>query len=637
MKLAKITLKDFRGFSNEETFNLADGKNLLLYGENGSGKSSLYRAIVEFFNRKTDAKPFRVFRNVFLSGPTKSSIDGHVTLETSGGTQYEWRCLGDRPWRDKKLAKDAREQLADAANRAALLDYRSLLRTNFGALNLRGRLFELAVNTLLVNAPVAVPGGRERTIGQLWAALRSTVPGHRERHTKSRLASIASAEKMFNDALMGILPDVQKRAAEFLSYFDDSFLELKLGFQGVNYHQASKNFSGGELDFEVKLHGVTVPEWNDLLNEARLTALALALYLAGATLANTTPPVGAATPLRLLALDDVLIGLDLAHRLPILRIIEERLPDFQVLLLTHDRVWFDLAQLSVSNPDNWICYEMYSREVRDADVVFDAPVLKPQTEILPGHFITLAKVQLANPNHDYRAAALYARAALEVKLKSYCSSFKVQVPYDLDGRNLNTDHFLNAIERRFLWSGTGASSLFQLRRVKLFREGVLNPSAHFHPVTLAKGEVEEAIRAVELLDFPKKKDEFAKKASELLGKPVLTQVELIDAACYLRTAFETDLRSLLVRYGGTINFRDDWAKIELAELWNSAKVRMSALNNGLAVPLIVEIEAHSLLFLDEWKYSSVRAMTKADLDAAWGALRAAIPPGAPRTRLAAFA
>jgi hypothetical protein len=280
---------------------------------------------------------------------------------------------------------------------------------------------------------------------------------------------------------------------------------------------------------------------------------------------------------------------------------------------------------------------MYSREVHNDELVFDAPVLKPQIENLAGHFIRLAKAQLATPNHDYRTAALYARAALEVKLKSYCSSFKVQVPYDLDGRNLNTDHFLNAIERRFLWSGTGASSLFQLRRVKLFREGVLNPSAHFHPVTLAKSEVEEAIRAVELLDFPKQKDEFAKKASELLGKPVLTQAELIDAACYLRTAFETDLRSLLVRCGGTINFRDDWTKIELEELWDSAKSRMNSINNALAAPLIGDIQGHSGLFLDEWKYSAIKAMTKADLDAAWMALRAAIPPAAPRTRLATFA
>jgi energy-coupling factor transporter ATP-binding protein EcfA2 len=635
VRIAKIVVKDFRGFSQEATFDLDGGKNLLLYGENGSGKSSLYRALVEFFNQAPTARSFGWYRNIFSSGPDKSALDGYVTLELSDGARYEWKCLGKRPPSDSRQPQVVRERLRDASNRAALLDYRSLLRTNFGSENLRGRLFDLAMTTLLANVRVPTAGGVERTIGDLWQRARNSIPRSWQRHTRSKLASIASAETTFNEALRGILPQVQAKTAEFLNYFDDSDIELALGFQGLNYEQFRKDFSGQTLDFEVKLHKVVVPEWNDLLNEARLTAMALSLYLAGVALTNTTPPPGAVLPLRILALDDVLIGLDLAHRLPVLRIVEERLADFQVLLLTHDRVWFDLAQLSVSNPDNWVYYEMYSREVRDGNVVFDAPVLKPQTQNLPGHFIKLAKDHLANPNHDYRTAALYARAALEVKLKSYFSSFKVQVPYDLDGRNLNTDHFLNAIERRFLWSGTGASSLFQLRRVKLFREGVLNPSAHFHPVTLAKSEVEEAIRAVELLDFPKKKDEFAKKASELLGKPVLTQAELIDTACYLRTAFETDLRSLLVRYGGTINFRDDWTKIELDELWDSAKSRMNSINNALAAPLIGDIQGHSGLFLDEWKYSSVKAKTKADLDAAWAALR--VPAAAPKTRLAAFA
>jgi energy-coupling factor transporter ATP-binding protein EcfA2 len=637
VKLVKIILQDFRGFPIEASFDLAGGKNLLVYGENGSGKSSLYRALVEFFNTASDARSFGWYRNIFSSGQEKSALNGHVTLELSDGNRYEWKCLGQRPHTDPGQPQPVRERLRDAANRAALLDYRSLLNTNFGTLDLKKRLFTLAVTRLLSNVTVPVPGGRERTIGQLWQALQATVPQRRyERHTRSRLATIAAAERIFNDALRGLLPAVQAKTADFLRYFEDSALELNIGFPGVHYEQLAKTFSQQELDFEVKLHGVAVPGWNDLLNEARLTALALSLYLAGAALANTTPPAGAAVPLRILALDDVLIGLDLEHRLPLLRIIEQELATYQVLLLTHDRVWFDLAQLSVSNPENWVSYEMFSREARNGTVVFDVPVLKPETEALPEHFIKLAKAQLASPNHDYRTAALYARAALEVKLKSYCSSQKVQIAYDFDGRKLTTEHFLDAIERRFTWMGTGAVSLFRLQHVKLFREGVLNPSAHFHPVTLAKTEVEAAIRAVELLNFAKNSDDYAKKGHDLLAKPVPTAQELIDAACYLRTAFETDLRGVLSRLHGTVKFRDDWAKIDLGELWESAKTAMLAANNALAVPLITDIEAHPTVFLDEWKYSSVSALSRVALDAAWAALRVA-PPAAPKTRLAIFA
>jgi ATPase subunit of ABC transporter with duplicated ATPase domains len=133
----------FRGFPHEETFDLADGKNLILYGENGSGKSSLYRALVEFFNRDSKVRSFGWHRNVFSSGSDQSALDGHVTLEMTDGTRHEWRCLGRRPITDPNQLKDTRERLTDAASRASLLEYRSLLRTYFGIFNIRKRLFGL--------------------------------------------------------------------------------------------------------------------------------------------------------------------------------------------------------------------------------------------------------------------------------------------------------------------------------------------------------------------------------------------------------------------------------------------------------------------------------------------------------------
>jgi hypothetical protein len=307
-----------------------------------------------------------------------------------------------------------------------------------------------------------------------------------------------------------------------------------------------------------------------------------------------------------------------------------------VLLLTHDRVWFELAQLSITNRDNWVYYEMYNRQVRTGSIVFDAPVLTPQLGPVPEHFIKLAKQYLGPPNHDLRAAALYARAALETKLKSYCNNNKIQVPYDLDGRKLNTDHFLKAIERRLVWEGKMPLALFQVQRIKLFRYGVLNPFAHFHPVTLATSEIESALQAVESLDFGVKETDFAAKASSLVSKAALSWDERRDAACFLRTAFEVDLRGLLVRDSGTLVYRDDWAKIGAAELWESAKATMIRVNNVLAGPLISDIERHPALFLNDWKYPSVSALTKPDLDAAWNAIR--VPaPARPETRLATFA
>lgn len=55
----------------------------------------------------------------------------------------------------------------------------------------------------------------------------------------------------------------------------------------------------------------------------------------------------------IMVLDDVLIGLDLSHRLPLLTLLKEEFGDWQLLLLTHDRTWYDLAQLETALEGGW--------------------------------------------------------------------------------------------------------------------------------------------------------------------------------------------------------------------------------------------------------------------------------------------
>jgi hypothetical protein len=381
MKLAKIEIKDFRGFPSPETytFDLAGGKNLLLFGENGSGKSSLFRALIEFFNLSATAASFESHRNVFSAGLGAPVTDGHVTLEMDDGSRHAWPCGGQRPLADPVVPRTTRDQLADAARRAAFLDYRALLRTNFGATDLRSRLFDLAVNAVLPNVPAAPPRQPEKKLVEFWAELLASRPA---RHSQRQLQRVVLAEATFNQAFRLVLADVESRAAEFLGYFAGADLELRLSLPGVRYDgtptaSRDRDFVDGVLDFEVRLHGVALPDWNEFLNEARLSAMAISMYLAGAVLSNPAPPPGAASPLRLLVLDDVLIGLDLTNRLPVLKILKERFTDSQILLLTHDRVWFEMAQLALDNPDRWTMCELFTGAAR-------AGVYTPSRWLRPG-------------------------------------------------------------------------------------------------------------------------------------------------------------------------------------------------------------------------------------------------------------
>ncbi|HAB16475.1 MAG TPA: hypothetical protein DCE44_08490 [Verrucomicrobiales bacterium] len=54
MKITEISLQGFRAFDEPFDLDLDGGKNLLLHGENGSGKSSIYLALKRFFEERGD-------------------------------------------------------------------------------------------------------------------------------------------------------------------------------------------------------------------------------------------------------------------------------------------------------------------------------------------------------------------------------------------------------------------------------------------------------------------------------------------------------------------------------------------------------------------------------------------------------
>jgi DNA repair exonuclease SbcCD ATPase subunit len=51
MRITDIKITNYRAFYGEHHIQLdKDGKNLMLYGENGSGKSSVFTALKDFFS-----------------------------------------------------------------------------------------------------------------------------------------------------------------------------------------------------------------------------------------------------------------------------------------------------------------------------------------------------------------------------------------------------------------------------------------------------------------------------------------------------------------------------------------------------------------------------------------------------------
>ena len=92
MKITKIEIKNFRAFRGVYQIDLAKaGKNLLVYGENGSGKSSLYLALKSFLESSEDNSIiFENYQNIFATEDA-----GYIKLHlraAPGSSEhvYEW-------------------------------------------------------------------------------------------------------------------------------------------------------------------------------------------------------------------------------------------------------------------------------------------------------------------------------------------------------------------------------------------------------------------------------------------------------------------------------------------------------------------------------------------------------------------
>ena len=185
VRIQAISLTNFRAFPGPAParFELA-GKNLLLYGENGAGKSSLFHALSNFFSE--EPPKLQQHNNVF-SG--LAVADCKVAIELVGDPKaVEWTasyhpCVFDIKRPVESVADwffaGSEPRISDAALRAACIDYKSLLNTNFRHFSGEVNLFDIAVDHLLRDYPVS-HAGRASTIGQLWqAVLRAKPPqGH---------------------------------------------------------------------------------------------------------------------------------------------------------------------------------------------------------------------------------------------------------------------------------------------------------------------------------------------------------------------------------------------------------------------------------------------------------------------------
>lgn len=649
VRIDKISICDFRAFPGPEVYEFVlNGRNLLLWGENGSGKTSFTRALQALLDPVQAKRPFDEYKNRFSDG-AEPFDEGVITIELGGFTPnaYSWKYGEERP------NDDSFQQIA---NRATFLDYKSLLRMHHVGQEDRINLFDLMVNSVLRYATYPASS---RTFSEEWESLRQMAvidfpdedsSDDDDADTISGEERLRAAADEFRNNLAAYLETLEDRANNFLQKFlalgdgpgDDTVIRLSMPEAiAVTRVGPPHDFSGMEVNVSVTYAGIELKQPDDFLNEARLSAFAISLYLAAA-LQATTPARAVIEDVtyelpRLLVLDDILIGLDLSHRMPLLNILQDHFGDWQIILTTFDRVWFELAGLQIRSVDWQLC-EMVREHQTSGSVHFDVPLVTQfgSAKSASGnaaklHFLDHAEKQLASGN--WRAAAMYARVAFEAELKHTCHTLDIPVPYKDTGKYPDTDEFLNAIKD---WlnrkrEGTYVLYLPLLEHIGVYRKRVLNPMTHYTPLTLANNEIRQAIAAVRQLDLASKQQTSATRNSVTFLRDTFSRlnpasgesnaIDLLEAVCLLRATFEAGLWEFCKEMKIPVPFTGVLDKMgTTVSLWEGAKVYLLANTAVDASPFVGEIDSHRSWLVEDARIEVLQSVSVADARQALAAL-----------------
>jgi energy-coupling factor transporter ATP-binding protein EcfA2 len=546
VRLAAIQLCGYRGFPNPVVLWLSThdaagvptgkGRNLLLYGENGSGKSSLGKAIRDFLDFRSSAPKFDEFAYRYAD-PPRTDRGIKLIFDDPGVDPLAWNPT-DR--------ETAHKDFADMARSRGWLDYRLIWRASevqYGSDSVE--VFRQLVEEIVPGC--LPPAGGAETFGELWAQITDAAET-RPTRTTYRWPEVDELEddiSNFNDSLKTFLEKIQSLTNDLLKAFTPTTSVVLDWKGGATYRSAARGtkFWNGSVRMSMADRGGdALKNPSEFLNEARLTAIGLCLYLAG--MSQSIPPkrTDGSTYPRLLVLDDVLLSLDMMHRQPLLKILSgDKFKEWQIFLLTHDRAWYEIAKQRLGD---WAHYELFAQQVGD----YEQPILQPDQPHLDRARMFISPPAGSGVPVDLKAAAVHLRTEFELILKRACEGLALKVPFRRNPREVNANGLWSALhaaelaafpvrvevsnkagEKVRFWRSEKPRKVVydELRdRVSFALSWVLNPLSHSETIERYRDEIQDAVGALEELSRVVSEGIAKKSVQESLARSTLLRTLL---------------------------------------------------------------------------------------------------------------
>lgn len=497
--ITKIEIDGFKAFPNNFSIDLSDGKNLLIYGENGSGKSSLYYALhVLMQSVFKDDKGTKYFKPGDTNGdkfiPNNEQLininrfdeakantytpniritfdDGKVWRLDNGGLQSE---NGGNESDIRMLNKDS-----------AFINHSYISRFHAARNSEEINLWNVFYKDIL---PFHLPAGTSEFLADLYDNIKREYNGGVDTKNKVFQDQITK----FNDLLNKYIDRINIRIN---SIYNDNFknegdkdLYIKLIYYSKDhpdnalkeqyYLFCGKNTNGANMFYppkigiEIKEAGVLIYKPQSYFNEAKLTAIALAVRFVAM---STT----AITPGSFLALDDMLISLDMSNRAKVMEYLLKLSDKYKIYLFTHDKMFFEyFKHKTQKHQSEWVCKEIYMDDNK-------IPYIRNSEDYLgqAEHFIK---------QHEYEIAGNFLRKAAELLCKNFLPT-KWQLSTDYSRLDLNG--LIQNCKKYAEESGLKDVAIFE--ELDGFRKFILNPASHdSYDIIKYRYEVEECLHTL---------------------------------------------------------------------------------------------------------------------------------------------
>jgi len=421
MKIDKLEIKNFKFFDEVEPLDF-DGKNILVYGENGSGKSTIYWALYTLLQSsiKDDIKIKEYF-----SHPTNTILNNSSLVNIYAD---------DNDSKIELFLKESEEEFIISKNMITIktnevikkslytsdfINYKYLFRFfNFfhrDKIDLFN-LFEYEILHFLNDSD------SNTNLYDLWKEiinLEKDKP-NQSSDKKENYSKLINKIDNFNQYLKIIIQNLNDPTNRYLrDAFSFNNLKLQLSIKEGKYQRENNRlpyiFHKPKINIELFILkdeiNETILRPQSYFNEAKLTAIALSVRLAITQIKLKD------SQLKLLVLDDLLVSLDMSNRDKVLDILlnDENLRDYQKIILTHDRSFFEMAKQKFNyiQRRKWKYFEMYV-DIDDEKEI-EIPYIKTDGQV----YENLQRAKKHFQNKDYPASANYLRKEVERLFDEY--------------------------------------------------------------------------------------------------------------------------------------------------------------------------------------------------------------------------